>query len=483
MSSTARKSLTPPLDSGGNPYLDGVWAPVTEEIVVDDLEVIGEIPRDLNGSYFRNGPNPMFQPRGRYHVFDGDGMLHAAEFSDGSVVYRNRWIRTDGLAMEENAGRALWPGLIERPDRKLETGWGSDGWLKDNSNTDVTVFDGRLVTTFYQCGEGYLLDPATLETTGRLPLGALGARSISAHSMVDEHSGELLFFDYSTRSPHMTYGVLSPDGKLAHHTPVELPGPRLPHTLAFTERYTVLMDLPLFWDPELLERDIHKVTFFPDIPSRFGIVERYGSGEDIRWFEAEPGYIYHISNAWEEGDEIVMDGCRIETPEPPPVTDSMRALDWGKLDTRLYRWRFDLASGETREEWRDDLFTEFPTINSRYLGRKSRYAYHVLVDQDNLTLRFEGLAKYDLESGSAEVHRFEPGCYGSESPFAPRDGAAAEDDGYLVSFVTDERSLRSELQVFDARELAAGPVARVLLPVRVPPGFHSYWAPAAAIQR
>nr|XP_061799979.1 uncharacterized protein LOC133591450 [Nerophis lumbriciformis] len=471
------------IDSLGNPYLEGVWQPVFDEIVADKLEVIGEVPRDLNGVYLRNGPNPRFQPRGRYHVFDGDGMLHAVEFDHGKVTYRNRWVRSEGLAMEEQQGQALWRGLIDRPDRSLPKSWGSDQFLKDNSNTDVIIHNGEAISTFYQCGDGYRINPRTLETEGRLDMASMGVRSISAHPMVDEYSGEMMWFDYSTEAPFMTYGVINGAGELTHHVPIDLPGARLPHTLAITENHTILMDLSLFWDPELLKSDIHKVTFFPDMPSRFGIIPRHGSAAELRWFDAEPNYIYHVTNAWEEGAEIVLDGCRMGTPEPPLIpsnssgTQLDRLLSWGKLDARLYRWRFNLKTGETREEWRDDRFTEFPTINGSYAGRKTQFGYHMIVDQVNPTLQFTALAKYELDTTTAQVHEFDKGCYASESPFAPRDGSTAEDDGYLVTFVTDEANNSSELQIFDARTLVDGPIGRVKLPVKVPPGFHSCWGP------
>ena len=471
------------IDSLGNPYLEGVWTPVRDEVVAANLKVTGEVPTNLNGVYLRNGPNPKFQPRGRYHVFDGDGMLHGVEFAHGQVTYRNRWVRTDGLADEEAAGRAIWPGLIDRPDRSLPRAWGSDGFLKDNSNTDVVIHNGHAVSTFYQCGEGYRQDPRTLEPLGRIDFKSMGIRSMSAHPMVDETTGDLMWFDYSTSAPYMTYGVISGDGRLVHHVPIDLPGPRLPHTLAFTANHTILMDLSLFWDPKLLRSDIHKVTFFPDVPSRFGIIPRFGNADSIRWFEAEPNYIYHITNAWEEGDEVVLLGCRMGTPEPPAVlpdasaTEFKRLLAWGKLDARLYRWRFNLRTGAVSEEWRDDRFTEFPMVNGQLAGRKTQFGYHMIVSQTNPTLQFTGIAKYNLESSEAEVYEFPSNCYASESPFAPRDGSTDEDDGYLVTFVTDASDNTSEIQIFDARSIPKGPIGHVELPVTVPPGFHSCWGP------
>jgi len=104
------------IDPGENPFLKGIYAPIATEITADDLTVIGEIPSDLDGAYLRNGPNPIFPPRGRYHWFDGDGMVHGIEFHDGKATYRNRWIRTEAFDAEQAAQRTIWPGLMDRPD-------------------------------------------------------------------------------------------------------------------------------------------------------------------------------------------------------------------------------------------------------------------------------------------------------------------------------------------------------------------------------
>src|SRR4051794_35423440 len=92
-----------------NPNLYGGWAPVDKELVENKLQVIGELPRDLNGLYVRNGPVPQFSPADKYHWYDGDGMLQAVHFSQGRAVFRNRWVLTDGLLTERKAGRNLYP--------------------------------------------------------------------------------------------------------------------------------------------------------------------------------------------------------------------------------------------------------------------------------------------------------------------------------------------------------------------------------------
>jgi carotenoid cleavage dioxygenase-like enzyme len=261
---------------------------------------------------------------------------------------------------------------------------------------------------------------------------------------------------------------------LVHHTPIELPGPRLPHDMALTEHYSLLMDLPLFWDPRLLERHIHKVTYYPELPSRFAILPRYGSGDGVRWFEATPCFIYHVVNAWEEGEEVIMDACRVLEPRPksaPGDSELARMQAFLRLEAQLWRWRFDLKTGAVKEEQLDDAKTEWPTMNRQRLGRRSRYAYNAQVP------RFDGLVKYDLEKGTSGQYLFGPGRIGSEAPFAPRVNAQDEDDGYVVAFITDANADTSEVLVLDAKRFSSGPVARVQLPQRVPVGFHALWVP------
>ena len=455
-----------------NPYLAGVYAPVDVEVDGDDLEVIGSIPTDLDGVFVRNGPNPRFAPDGRYHWFDGDGMLHAVRFGSGKASYRNRWIGTDAFSRDVASGRPLWTGVIEPV-----AGNPSDMPLKDTANTDVVAFRGSLLATWYLSGRPYAVDPVSLATTGAEDFGATLPCRMSAHAKVDESTGELLFFDYGPVRPWMRYGVIGADGRLAHLVDIDLPGPRLPHDMAITASHAVLMDLPLVNDRQAARAGRHKIVFDRSLPARFGVIPRRGAGSDVRWFEAEPCYIYHVVNSWEEGGEIVLDVCRVSKPEPAGSGGTLdRMLSYLRLDAQLHRYRFDLASGKTVEESLDDDNTEFPSVPTAMVGRPSRFAYNVHISAES-TLLFDGIVKYDTVTGASSRHAFGPGRWGSEAPFAPRAGAAgaSEDDGYLVSFVHDSAENRSEVVVLAAADIAAGPVARVLLPQRVPIGFHATW--------
>jgi carotenoid cleavage dioxygenase-like enzyme len=467
-------------DTGeANPYLLGVYAPVGTEIDAGDLQVIGEIPKDLNGVYLRNGPNPRFAPEGRYHWFDGDGMIHAVHLENGKARYRNRWIRTKAFEAESAAGKALWTGVMESPQGN-PFGNAHGLGLKDNANTDLIFHRGRVLATWYLCGSPYAVDPLSLETLGAEDFLGTLVGDMMAHPKVDEATGELFWFDYGPCPPYLRYGVISADGEVVNTTEIELPGPRLPHDMAITEHYAVLMDLPLVQDLEAAKLGRHKLHFDRSMPSRFGVMPRYGNGSQIRWFEASPCYIYHVVNAWEDGEEVVLDVCRVQKPAPRPDahTPLAKMLSYLRLDAQLHRYRFNLRTGGCREAPLDDDNTEFPTVDARGVGRRNRYSYTVHISPES-TLKFDGLVRHDNLAGSKTEYRFGPGRWGSEAPFAPREGASVESaDGYLVTFVQDEREGRSELDIFDAADLAAGPVARVLLPQRVPLGFHATWVRA-----
>lgn len=463
----------------GNPYLMGAYAPVFDEIAVRDLPVEGEIPKDICGVYVRNGPNQRYTPASHYHWFDGDGMLHALHIENGKADYRNRWIRTDGFRREGAEGRTVWQGIMGNLGANPR---GATYNLKDTANTAVACFNRKLLTMWYMCGDIYALDPVSLETLGKEDFQGSLSSKIMAHVKIDEHTNELMFFDYGLRPPFMWYGVVGADGRLKHFTEVPLPGPRLPHDMAITENYSVLMDLPYINDPEALKAGRSRIVFREDWPSRFGVIPRFGNSDEVRWFEAEPAYIYHVVNAWEQDDEIIMDACITTNPAPQSgVKGAVEKLKaYLRLEAVIYRYHFNLRDGSVREYPLDDRYTEFPMINAAMTGRKTRYAYNQSFDISDV-LRFDGIIKYDTETGKTQEYSYGAGVFGSESPFIPKPGSVAEDDGYVITYVTDENSDTSEALLFHAGRVDDGPIARIKLPQRVPLGFHACWVDGSKI--
>jgi len=459
-----------------NPYLHGIYAPTGHETTAEELPVEGEIPRDLFGAYVRNGPNSVFEPSNLYHWFDGDGVVHAVHFRDGKAAYRSRFVQTRALADEMAAGQALWPGIMGPFDFDAPR-----HYLKDTANTDVVYHAGDLLALWYMCGEPYRLDPLSLEARGVADFGGKLRTTVSAHPKVDERTGELVWFTLADEPPYMTYGVLSKNGDLVHQQPIDLPGPRAPHDLTITENFSILHDFPFFHDPELLKRARRRVArFHPELPSRFGVLPRRGAGDQVRWFEFEPGYVLHMVNAWEEGDWIVMDGCFQPDPEirrRPEEGELASMLGYLRIRAHLRRWRMNLATGEAREEPLDDLNVEFPLPDTELYGARTRYSYHQHLPEDAYTVEFRALVKYDHDDGSCVRYDYPDGWFASESPFARRVGGSGEDDGYVMTLVVHAGSFESQCWIFSARDVDRGPLARVRLPARVPTGFHAKWIP------
>lgn len=144
-----------------HPNLRGGFAPIQMECEVHDLVVVGDVPKDLNGSFYRNGPNPQFAPRGFYHWFAGDGMVHAFHIEDGRVSYKNRWARTQKWLLERDAGRALFNPFDPVQRDPSVAGLETDGV----ANTNIIWHGGKLLAL----EEGHApfeLDPLSLESLG-----------------------------------------------------------------------------------------------------------------------------------------------------------------------------------------------------------------------------------------------------------------------------------------------------------------------------
>ncbi|MCT7950119.1 carotenoid oxygenase family protein [Ancylothrix sp. C2] len=448
-----------------NFFLDGNFGPVSAETTTDNLKVIGEIPPDLSGMFVRNGPNPQFTPIGRYHWFDGDGMLHGLRITNGEVSYCNRYVKTQGFLTENEAGKALWAGLLEpfHPN--------PSGGSKNAANTALIYHAGRFLA-LWEGGFPHAISLPDLDTLGQYNFNGKLASSFTAHPKVDPVTGEMMFFGYSFSPPYVTYGVVSPEGELLKTVPFDLPQPVMMHDFAITENYTIFMDLPLTFSFERMQKGGPLLMFEKNRTSRFGIVPRHGDNSQIRWFECPPCYIFHTLNAYEDGDEVVLLACRTSMTDVLMSDDNPGETN-GEL-AYLYRWRFNLETGEVSEEKLDERASDFPRINEQFLGRKTRYGYTAKFAAGSMPL-FDGLIKYDFSNGTSKVHEFGAGRFGGEAVFVPAPNSNSEDDGWLVTFVYDSQEDVSELVIVSAKDVESEAVARVILPQRVPYGFHGIW--------
>lgn len=450
-----------------NPYLTGNFAPIQTELTVNDLQVLGELPPELNGMFVRNGPNPQFPPIGRYHWFDGDGMLHGVHIQDGKASYRNRYIRTQGFEQEQQAGKAVFGGLLEP----------SQAGFKNVANTALVWHHDRLLA-LWEGGEPHAIAVPTLDTMGSHTFNGKLTSPMTAHPKVDPVTGEMMFFGYSlAQPPYVQYSVVSADGELLRTVPIDLPVGVMMHDFAITAHYTIFMDLPLTFRLERLQQGEPAFAFERDRPSRFGILPRHGDNQTIRWFESPSCYVFHTLNAYESGDEIVLIACRTNSTNVLGASPGSREGDNRQIQNDvplLYRWQFNLKTGTVQEQALHDRSCEFPRINEQYLGLRSRYGYAGSSAPTELP-KFDGLLKFDLDHQHVQVHHFGTGRYGGEGVFVPRPGATEEDDGWLMTFVHDETENISELVIVSTQAISDTPVARILMPQRIPYGFHGTW--------
>jgi carotenoid cleavage dioxygenase-like enzyme len=456
------------IDTWQTPFLQGLMAPVREERDNADLRVIGEIPAGLRGMFVRTGPNQEFAPLGAYHPFDGDGMLHAVYLEDGRARYRNRWIESKGLLAERARGRACYGGMSNfmfPADDVLAEG----GMMKNTANTAMVRHAGRYFSLL-EAGAPTEFD-RDLNTLGECDFGGRLQGPMTAHPKVDPVSGEMRFFGYSPMAPYLRYSEVSASGELTHCVEIDIPAPIMMHDFVITENYSIFLDSPAVFDLSRLFAGGDPMSWCPENGTRLGVLPRGGSNADIRWFEIENCYSVHFFNAWEQGDTI-----EIRAPRMPDMPGGFNFENPGAARVPMpWRWVINLTTGAVIDEQTDDVAGEFPRVNESLVGQPTRFGYACPQRSWEFEFDFEGVVKYDFANGTSVGHYYERSQVSGEHVFAPDPDGTSEDDGWLMSFVTDRATEQSELVILDARDVAAGPVARVQMQARVPIGFHAAW--------
>ncbi len=453
-----------------SPFLQGQFEPIKDELDVGGLTVEGELPAALHGAYLRNGANPAFTPRGAYHIFDGDGMVHAVELADGEVRYRNRYVESKGLLYERSQGHAVFGGLSDfvplDPEVMQEV-----GFAKNTANTNVIRHADRILALM-EGGKPTELTWA-LDTVGEYDFDGALPFSMTAHPKVDPDTGALVFFSYLPMEPHLSYFVADASGRLTTTEVIETPRPTMMHDFVMTAEHIVFYDMPAVMDFQaMMTGEGASISWHPEFPARIGIMPRDGGNDDVQWFEMDPFYVFHFVNGWEDdAGRIQVIGCRA----PGLLTSFGDEAVADGTPPVLWQWTIDPAAGTIADQQLDDRPTDFPRINDAHAGAPSRFGYLAHSRTWDERVEFDGIIKYDLERGTSAVSVYPDPIIGGEPVFAADPGGAAEDDGWLLNLATDHEIGRSELIVHDAHDLEI--VARVQLPQRVPSGFHGNWMP------
>jgi carotenoid cleavage dioxygenase-like enzyme len=417
----------------------GNYAPVADELTAFDLPVEGAIPTELNGWYLRNGPNPR---QATQHWFAGDGMIHGVRLENGRAAwYRNRWVRTESF---------------DDPFPLYNTD-GTRNLHSSVANTHVISHAGKTLALV----ESSLPYEITndLKTLGAYDFGGKLVDSMTAHPKICPTTGELHFFGYGNIfAPHVTYHRADANGELTINRPVDVPALTMMHDFALTAGHVIFMDLPIVFNLDIALKGESDMPYRWDdnYGARLGVLRRDDPFGQIRWFDIDPCYVFHVANAYDSGNSIVLQAVR--------YPELWRHNGGFEVDGVMWRWTIDLAAGTVDERQLDDRSVEFPRIDDRLAGLPARMA---------ITVGDGTLVRYDLDTATAEEHRFD-GAPG-EAVYVPATGGADERSGWYLSYVYDPGRDGSDLVVIDASDFTGEPVARVRLPHRVPHGFHGNW--------
>ena len=433
-------------------HLQGNWAPVEKELSETDLEIKGEIPKDLSGLFVRNGFNPVSGYSD--HWFFGNGMLHGVYLEDGKASYKNRYVRTpyyeDDLNVMSSFGNlAASPAnthIVNHAGKLLALEETSLPWElnKDLDTIGVEDFEGKLTT------------------------------AMTAHPRVCPETGEMLFFGYSMMGePYLNYYRVSKEGKLVQSEAIEIPRPVMMHDWNITRNYVVFMDLPIVSDMDLAVTTGSPFGFKPECGARLGVMPREGNNSDVRWFDIDPCFVFHSFNSFERDNKIVLYVSR----QQEAMVGGFKDIYGGETTVaKLWRWVIDLEKGTVSEEQLDDGACDFPRVNDNRIGLHSDFGYCMQIKTDVESLTFgENLFKYHLESGKRTDHHLGNNVAGGEPVFAPKPGAKSEDEGWVLSLVHERNSRKSKLVIIDAQAFDQEPVAEVIIPQRVPYGAHGSW--------
>lgn len=430
---------------GAGPFFQrGNYAPVTDELTEFDLPVDGAIPPELDGWYLRNGPNPR---QAGAHWFTGDGMIHGVRLEAGRAAwYRNRWVRTDSF----------------KHDFPLYNADGTRNLRSSVANTHVVNHAGKTLA-LVESSLPYEISN-DLETLGAYDFGGKLVDSMTAHPKICPTTGELHFFGYGNIfAPHVTYHRADASGELTINRPLDVPALTMMHDFALTAEHVVFMDLPIVFNLDVALKGDGDMPYRWDdnYGARLGVMRRDDPFGEVRWFEIDPCYVFHVVNAYDIGDSIVLQAVRY-----PELWRGSGGFD---VDGVLWSWTIDLRAGTVTERQLDDRAVEFPRIDDRLATLPARYA---------VSVGDARLVRYDLTTGAAVEHAFgtaeSPGGPG-EAVFVPASGTADESSGWYIGYVYDPARDGSDLVIIDASDFAAEPVARIKLPQRVPYGFHGNW--------
>jgi all-trans-8'-apo-beta-carotenal 15,15'-oxygenase len=452
-------------------------------------EIEGEIPPDLTGTLFRNGPGLLdINDESVRHPFDGDGMICRISFKNGKAHFRNRFVQTAAYLAEQAAGKFLYRGVF---GTKKAGGWLSnifDVNLKNIANTQVVYWGGKLLA-LWEAAEPHRLDPKTLDTLGIEYLNHTlkPGDPFAAHPLFDPKGRMVNFglkagkFDRTGLVTEITIYELDLDGKVVEEHSHPISGFAFIHDFAITPNYCIFFQNPVSFNPVPfllgLKGAAECVKFQPEKLTKIIVIPRNPrSGEKVQTLETKSGFVFHHANAFEQDGKISIDSIAYATfPKPEPDTD-FRDINFNSLTPgQLWRFELDLKNDWVNSKLVEPRCCEFPTINPANVGNSYRYIYMGAAQTCDGNAPLQSILKLDRETGTQQLWTAAPTGYVNEPVFVPRPGGTQEDDGWLIAMIYDGAKDRSAVVILDAADLTKGAVATLQLTHHIPYGLHGSW--------
>ena len=453
------------------------------EADVRHCEVEGEIPSDLNGAFYRVGPDPQFPLRPGNIPFDGEGHVSMFRIKNGRVHYKSRYVRNDRYLAQDKAGKILFPmyrnPYLDDPSVK--------GLSRSTANTHI-INHRNLLLALKEDSPPSALDPLTLETVApnytfddQLP-----SKTFTAHPKIDSETGNMVAFGYEATghgSDDVAIFEFTPGGKLVWSTMIKVPYVGMLHDFAVTERHIVFYVIPMVIDEEQMKRGGIHWAWNDSMPTYFGVLRRFGDGKDIRWFEGPTRSATHVMGAFEDGNRIYVD-VEMSQSNPFPFMPNQGGIPWDPIrgQSRITRLSADLSGRTPRgyniETLYQDYIGALPRQDDRYNTVPYRYGFLGCPEPNPTGRPGACYVRFDHQTRRVTLYNAGPDTSLAECCFAPRSADAPEGSGYLMGVATrNNENGRSDLIILDAEHLDEGPVAVVKLPMRAVGQVHGWWVP------
>jgi carotenoid cleavage dioxygenase-like enzyme len=477
----------------------GFAAPMRFESDVLDCEVVGKIPDDIDGAFYRVGAEWFYPPKfADDAILSADGYVSQFRIKGGRVDYRGRWVRTEHFERNRAAGHQLY-GYYRNPytdDESVRNA--AEPNRRTVSNTAPVAHGGKLFT-LKEDGLPHQIDPNTLATLGTWNAnGAWKSQTFTAHPKLDPLTGEMVAFGYEANglaSDDLYIATMDPKGAVTDQVTVKVPYVSIIHDMALTHRHVVIPFGGYVTSAERLREGKIHWGWDASKPSMIGVMPRGGKAKDMRWFEGPERCMMHTFNAHSEGNNVILYAPFYDSnffPFFPPTDGS----PWSPAGARAFIRKITLDLGKRGNHWQEEILWpmqvgDLGKVDPRVTSLATRYLYTLFHDDQRPIDRARmgagaparptnSYGRFDVQTGQVERYFAGPTHSLQECSFVPR-GRGEEGDGYLVGVCSNYAEMRTELVIADAQRLGEGDIARVLLPFRISQQVHGVWASATEL--